>query len=282
MKGRFGIRSLRRKFPSENACLEFLFRRQHGTTCSCGGKYKRIPGRRQYQCGRCRYQIAPTAGTIFEKSKVPLSLWLHTVLVFSNAKCGISAKVIERDLEVTYKCAWRMLTLIRGRLKQHEEALSGDVEVDTGYIGGRARLKRRMHNKATVFGAIQRKGGMRAEVTRDATALAHKNFIWKNVSTKNTRLLTDSANRFSRIAMPYAREAVNHSKNEYVRGDVHVNSIENFWSHVKRSISGTHRRVSKKYLQSYLDGFVFHYNNAGNDKERFFSLLDTVLQHPRG
>lgn len=174
-----------------------------------------------------------------------------------------------------------MLTLIRGRLKQSEETLSGDVEVDTGYIGGYAPLARRMRNKATVFGAIRRKGAMRAEVTKDASALSHKNFVWKNISTKNTRLMTDNANRFSRIAMPYAREAVNHSKNEYARGDVHVNNIENFWSHVKRSISGTHRRVSTKHLQSYLDGFVFHYNNAGSDKERFLALLDTVLQRPR-
>lgn len=94
MKGRFGIRSLRRKFPSDGICLDFLFKRLHGTRCACGGAYKRIPLRKQYQCGRCRFQIAPTAGTIFEKSKIPLSLWFHTMLVFSNAKCGISAKVI--------------------------------------------------------------------------------------------------------------------------------------------------------------------------------------------
>lgn len=281
MVGRFGIRSLRRKFPSETACLEFLLKRRHGMTCSCGGMYKRIPRRKQYQCSRCRFQIAPTAGTIFEKSKVPLSLWFHAMLVFSNAKCGISAKVIERDLEVTYKCAWRMLTLIRGALTQSDDVLSGDVEVDTGYIGGKAPFERKMRNKTPVFAAIQRGGSVRAEVTKDATAQAHKNFVWKNVSTKNTRLLTDKANRFDKIALPYDRHAVDHHRGEYVRGDVHVNNAENFWSHVKNSIRGTHKKVSPKYLQSYLDGFVFHYNNAGTDKERFFALLDTVLRHPR-
>jgi transposase len=172
-----------------------------------------------------------------------------------------------------------MLTLIRASLKQSEEVLQGDIEVDTGYIGGKAKLERRMHNKSTVFAAIQRGGTIRAEVTKDATARAHKNFIWKNVSTKATRLLTDKANRFDRIAVPYRRESVNHHRGEYVRGDVHVNNVENFWSHVKSSIRGTHKKVSPKYLQSYLNGFVFHYNNAGTDRERFFDLLDTVLQH---
>jgi len=281
MAGRFGIRSLRKKFPSEDACLAYLFKRRHGVKCSCGGRYKRIPLRKQYQCGGCRHQIAPTAGTIFEKSKVPLSLWFHCLMVFSNAKSGISAKVIERDLEITYKCAWRMLTLVRGALRQSEETLYGDVEVDTGYIGGKARLERRMHNKSTVFAAKQRKGSMRVEVTKDGSARAHKNFIWKNVSTKQTRLLTDSANHFLKVAAPYKREAVNHNKKEYVRGDAHVNSAENFWSHVKGSIRGTHKKVSKKYLQSYLDSFVFHANNRGSDKERFFALLDTILRHPK-
>jgi len=277
MKARFGIRSLRKSFPSEAACLAYLFKKRHSKKCSCGGQFVRMKGRKKYHCSRCSLQIAPTVETIFEKSKIPLSLWFHTLMVFSNAKSGISAKVIERDLEVTYKCAWRMLSLIRGALTQSEEPLHGDVEVDTGYIGGKAKLERRMHNKSTVFAALQRTGGMRAEVTKDGSARAHKNFIWKNISTTRTRLLTDSANHFLKVTAPYDREVVNHNKKEYVRGDAHVNNAENFWSHVKGSIRGTHKRVSKKYLQSYLDGFVFHANNRGSDKRRFFALLDTVL-----
>ena len=281
MRGRFGIRSLRKRFPSDDACLAYLFKKRHSRRCSCGGIFKRIKNRKKYHCSRCSRQIAPTAGTIFEKSKVPLSLWFHTILVFSDAKCGISARVIERDLEITYKCAWRMLTLIRGALRQNEDILRGNVEVDSGYIGGKARQADWKRNKATVFAAKARAGEFRAEVTADGSAKSHKHFIWKNVSTKNTRLLTDSAKHFVKVATPYRREAVNHSKHEYVRGDVHVNGVENFWSHVKASIRGTHKKVSPKYLQSYLNGFVFHYNNARTDRERFFSLLDTVLQHPR-
>lgn len=284
MKGRFGIRSLRKSFPSESACLAYIFKKRHEKYCECGGRFVPVKTRRKYQCTHCRFQIAPTSGTIFEKSKVPLSLWFHTLMVFSNAKSGISARVIERDLEITYKCAWRMLTLIRGALKQSEETMRGDIEVDTGYFGGKGiagtnneHLSAVMKDKSVVFAAIQRKTATRAEVTANAGARAHKNFVWKNISTKNTRLMTDRSNKFNRIALPYERHAVNHSRGEYVRGDAHVNSVENFWSHVKGSIRGTHKKVSKKYLQSYLDGFVFHANNRGSDRARFFSLLDTVL-----
>lgn len=166
-------------------------------------------------------------------------------------------------------------------LSQSEEVLSGIVELDTGYIGGRSKKKELMRNKSTVFAAIQRGGEMRAEVTKDGSAKSHKNFLWKNVSTKNTRLMTDGALHLDRVALPYKREFVVHRRKEYVRGDVHVNNVENFWSHVKRSMGGTYKTVSAKHLQSYLDGFVFHANNRGSDKARFFALLDTVLQHPR-
>jgi transposase len=280
MKGRFGIRSLRKQFPSERACLEYIFKKRHTKRCACGGKYVRLKERKKYQCTKCRFQIAPTTGTIFHKSTVPLALWFHALMMFSNAKSGLSAKTIQRDLEITYKTAWRMARLIRGMLSQSEAVLSGIVEMDTGYIGGRARKEALMHNKSTVFAAIQRGGAMRAEVTRDGSAKSHKNFLWKNVSTNDTRLMTDGALHLDRVALPYKRESVIHHRKEYVRGDVHVNSVENFWSHVKRSMSGTHKSVSPKHLQSYLDGFVFHANNRGSDRARFFALLDTVLRHP--
>ena len=90
--------------------------------------------------------------------------------------------------------------------------------------------------------------------------------------------MTDESNRYETVAVQYSRQAVNHSKREYARGEVHVNSLENFWSHVKRSVRGTHKVISKKYLQSYLDGFVFHYNNRHNDNQRFLTLLDALLR----
>src|SRR3989344_8276299 len=133
---KYGSISLRKQFPNDDAILEFLFDARHTRKCACGGTYKRVKGRKQFYCSKCLYQIAPTAGTIFHKSDTPLTLWFHAIMVFSNAKSGISAKTMERDLEITYKCAWRMLHLIRRALKQSEDVLKGDVEMDTGFIGG--------------------------------------------------------------------------------------------------------------------------------------------------
>lgn len=274
---KYGVNSLRKQFPNDDAILDFIFKALHTEACSCGGTYSRIPSRKQYQCSKCRFQIAPTAGTIFHKSDTPLTLWFEAILRFSNAKSGYSAKQLQRDLEVTYKTAWRMLKLIREALGQSDDKLSGEVEVDTGYIGGRAKVDRRMRNKATVMAAIARNGETRAVVVPNAGAEAHRAFLELNVEPKGTLLYTDEALSFKNSAKPYARETVNHNR-EYVRGTVHINHVENFWSHVKRSIKGTHKVVSPKYLQTYLDGFVWHANNRDSDSLRFASLLGAVLR----
>lgn len=281
---RYGIRSLEKDFPTEAVCLEFLFDAQHSRECSCGGTYKPVKGRKQYQCSKCRFQIAPTAGTIFHKSDTPLTLWFKAILAFSNAKSGISAKELERDLEVTYKTAWRMLTLIRKALKQSTDKLSGTVETDAAYFGGRFRSgkynknqKQAIAAKSVVIGAVERGGNIKATVVPNLSAKAHADFLAAAVEQVGTRLMTDDTNVLDKVAVGYDRFTVQHKLGEYVNGDSYINTIEGFWSHVKRSIKGTHKVVSKKHLQEYLDGFVFHYNNRHSDKERFSTLLGTVL-----
>lgn len=281
---RYGVRSLEKEFPTEEACLNFIFDAQHSRQCSCGGTYKLIKGRRQFQCSKCRFQIAPTAGTIFHKSDTPLVLWFKAILAFSNAKSGISAKEMERQLEVTYKTAWRILMLIRKALGQKGRKLKGDVETDTAYFGGRfksgrynEKQKEAIAAKAVVMGAIQRGGKARLLVVPDATAKTHGEFLKKNIATEDTRLMTDKSNIFSKSASQYDRHTVNHGKKEYVRGDVYINTVEGFFGHVKKSIAGTHKSVSKKHLQAYLNGFVWLRNNSYSDKARFASLLGSVL-----
>ena len=162
---KYGLSSLRKEFGTDEKCLEFIFKTLHTKQCTCGGTFKRKEGRRQWQCSKCRYQLAPTAGTIFHKSDTPLTLWFHAIMVFSNAKSGISAKTMERDLEVTYKTAWRMLTLIRKALKQSEDVLKGDVEIDVGYFGGKGHagrdnrsLSKVMKEKSVIIAANPRRG----------------------------------------------------------------------------------------------------------------------------
>jgi transposase-like protein len=286
-KDKYTYKDLEEQFPDEDTCLQFIFENLHSKDCSCGGVYTKVKGRKQYQCSKCRYQIAPMAGTIFHKSVTPLTDWFYALFIFSNAKSGISAKELERQLGCTYKCAWRMLKQIRTALEQDNDKLDGDVETDTGYFGGRFRSgkynekqKEAMAAKSVVMGAVSRGGEVRVKVVPDASAHTHATFLNENVS-KEARLMTDGGTIYRNSAKGYNRQSVNHYKKEYVRGDVHVNNMEMFWGHMKRSIKGTHKTISKAYLQSYLDAFAFHYNNRHSDIDRFGVLLGTLLRVSR-
>ncbi|MDE2233687.1 MAG: IS1595 family transposase [Patescibacteria group bacterium] len=176
---KYGLKQLRKDFPTDRACLEFAFDTLHSRECSCGGVYAPVKGRKQFYCSKCRSQIAPLSGTIFHKSDTPLTLWWHALWVFSNAKSGVSAKEMERQLAVTYKTAWRMLSLIRKALKQ-DGKLSGTVEMDTAYFGGRyksgkynEKQKEAMAAKSVVMGAIERGGKARLMIVPDSTAKTH-------------------------------------------------------------------------------------------------------------
>lgn len=285
MARKFGLRTLRSRLPTDAACLKYLFKRLHKSRCDCGGRFKLMKRRPKFQCSRCSRQISPTAGTIFEKSRVPLTLWFHVLMMFSNAKSGLAAKTIQRDLEVTYKCAWRMAHLIRGALGQPDEPLKGEVELDLAYFGGKRsagknqeRMREVFKAKTKVLAAMERKRQARVQVVESGSARNHKNFLWQNVSTKNTQLMTDKALQLDNVARPYERHSVHHRKKEFVRGRVHTQTVDWFWSNTKGALRGTHKHVSSKYLQSYLDGFVFHYNNARSDRQRFEALVDTVLR----
>ena len=256
-------------------CLDFLFDSQHSRKCSCGGTYRLRLEKKQYQCSKCRFAVSPTAGTIFHKSTTPLSDWFIALYLFSQAKTGLTAKELERQLGCTYKTAWRMLTLIRSSLHPKGKKLSGTVETDEAYFGGRNK-RSEGDTKTKVMGAVERKGNMIQRVVPNMKRGITKQFVSQTVK-KGSDLYTDGSKRYSGVTYGYNHKKVNHAKKEYVKGDVHINNMEVFWSNVKRSLKGTHKVISSEYLQSYLDGFVFHCNNRNNDRKRFFSLLGSVL-----
>lgn len=285
---KYGIPSFKRDFPNDQICLEYIFDMLHSRKCSCGGTYSPMKDgltpTKKFQCSKCRYKISPTAGTIFHKSKTPLTLWFHAILIFSNAKSGIAAKQMQRNLEVTYKCAYRVLHHIRKSLKQDDAKLRGDVEIDTGYFGGKGyagknneQLSRVIAKKSVVIVAIERGGRVRAEIVPDSTSNTMTAFIKRNVQSKTTSVLTDSSKTYLKSEKTHDRYSVDHHKGEYVREDIHINTVETFFSHLKTSIKGTHKVISRQHLQSYLDGFVFHYNNRYSDKRRFSSLIQMLL-----
>lgn len=281
---KYGSQQLKKQFPTDEACLKYIFTTMHEDNCSCGGKYCLIKGRPKFQCSKCRFQIAPLVGTIFQDSHIPLTLWFQALVMFSNAKSGLSAKYLERELNVNYKTAWRMLTLIRKALGQDGSKLQGDVEMDEAYFGGKGNGGKYnqnqiqvMKDKTVVIAAIERNGATKAEVAPNTKTKTIGKFLQKHVQPLTTHLLTDGSNHYNKYNLPYNRLSVDHGNKEYVRGDIHVNNVESFWSHVKRSLKGTHKSVSKKYFQTYLDAFVWLRNNRHNDKLRFEVLLGTLV-----
>lgn len=283
-EAKYSLRDLQKDFPDDDTCLDFIFNALHSKECSCGGRYRKLKRRRQYQCSQCRYQIAPTANTIFHKSCTPLTLWFHAIWVFSNAKSGISAAEIERQTGVTQKSAWRIMKQIRKALKQDEVKLTGDIEIDSAYIGGKGRINKKknvtlshiMAKKIYINVAIERDGRMKAEVTPTLSSACMEDFIRRNIEPKGATLFTDCSSVYKRTDKTYDRKSVNHSI-RYAENGVHVNRVERFFSHLKTSVRGTYKSLSKHHFQSYLDAFVFHYNNRDNDRRRFEVLLDTLV-----
>lgn len=182
---------------------------------------------------------------------------------------------LKRNLAVTYKCAWRILARIRSSLLQGTRRLSGIVETDGTSLGGKRTPKTKRY-RPVVQAAIERHGEVRARFVTGTGSQPTSDFIFENVD-RRSRLMTDKSMSYIPVDKVYDTEWVNHARKEYVRGDTHLNTIESFWSHVKRSLTGTYKTVSKKHLQSYLNAFVFHYNNAHNDRKRFEILLALVL-----
>jgi len=198
---KYSLQDLKQDYPTDEACLETIFEAMHTRECTCGGKYTamfetvkdengkdKLRGRRQFQCSKCRFQIAPMVDTIFAKSSTPLPLWFHALFIFSNAKSGISAKEMERQLGVTYKTAWRILMLIRTKLTQNAKKLKGDVEMDEMYFGGRHKagkdnkhISEAMLAKSVVAGAVERKGRIKEEVSPNAGARTLGAFLEKSI-----------------------------------------------------------------------------------------------------
>lgn len=270
------IRSMRythsqfmKDFPDEDTCLDTIFQERYGdvTICPrCGvidTKFYRVTGRKCYACMHCGYQLHPLAETIFHKSSTPLKSWFYAIYLFSVSKNGVAAKELERHLGVTYKTAHRMARQIRSLMSDTNGKISGNVEADETYMGGyRPYVKGQKDNKTPVLGVVERHGEVRAKVVDGANASTAIPFLRSNVEV-NSAIITDDSRIYNRLKREYPHESVNHSAQEYVRGIVHTNTIEGFWGQMKRSIDGTYHSVSPKYLQFYVNEFVFRYNLRG-------------------
>jgi transposase-like protein len=277
------LRELMATFPNEDACKQYLKDRRWpngGIKCPrCGNdKVYDLKGRPwHWQCAKCSktgYRFSVIAGTIFENTNYPLRTWFEVLWSILNAKKGISAKQIERQIGSSYPTAWYLCHRLRAAMKDAEfTQLMGIVEVDETGIEGKDKNRhwdKRKHitglsGKTTVIGAIARKGNVVCQIIEKTDAITLNRFVRKAVSDKVDLVATDEWGGYAHLdALGFPHEAVAHGQGEYVRGKVHTNNIENFWSLLKRGIIGNYHHVSKKYLPLYLAEFQFRHNNRKN------------------
>lgn len=261
---RYTLKDFKTEYPNDQACLLAVLENRYGNTCPrcgvVGVKWHPITGRKGFVCSECDRHIYPLADTIFRKSETSLWNWFYAIYQFSVSKNGVSAKELERTLGVTYKTAWRMCKQIRLLMQQEADKLTGTVEVDETYIGGKAKQNNKYGNKTGVYGVTERGGAAKAVIAHGGiNATTAVPFLKASVEAGST-VMSDESRIYNRVKRDYIHSYVTHSKEEYVRGDVHTNSIEGFWGNMKNAISGTYHCVSPKYLQSYVNEFVFRYN----------------------
>ncbi len=253
----------------------------HGPVCPhCGivNEATELKGRAHragvYQCNACRDQFTITVGTVFERSKVPLNKWLLATYLMSSSKKGISAHQIGRTLGVTYNTAWFMCHRIREAMTETNPApLGGEgkiVEADETVVGGKERNKRLSKRnpknigavgKQVAFTLVERNGRARSFHVANVTGKTLRPIMVRNVD-RQSALMTDDAGQYRPIGKEFAsHEAVNHGAEEYVRGAAHSNTVEGFFSILKRGIIGTFHHVSEAHLKRYLAEFDFRYSN---------------------
>lgn len=271
---KYTIEQFKTDFPDDDACLDFLFKKNYPKITG----YYRIRGRKAY-ANAAGHHISPLSGTMFHKSSTNLWKWFFALYLFSQSKHGVSAAELQRNLGVTYKCAWRICHKIRELMAEPERRLSGTVECDEAYIGGKRRLavQHAFANKTPVFGMVSRKGYVIAQPVPDRKGDTLLPIIKRSVK-RHTRLITDDFSSYGYVETikhrKYRHKTVNHSAKEYVRVEgrtkIHTNTIEGFWSGLKRQINGCHHSVSPQHLSKYVNEVTFRYNHR---HELIFPLL---------
>jgi transposase len=294
----YSLHEFLREFPNDEACLEWLWQERHSSDgenaycpkCETDRRFKRYATKQQRQswtCTGCGHHIHPTAGTIFAKSSRPLTDWFYVMFLVSSSRCGVAAKQVERELGCNYKTAWRMLNKVRNELmsQDDEPPLSGEVEVDETFIGGKPRAsdaKRKaalglhpntqLREKPIVLGAVERQGRIKATVIPSSRGW-HLMPKVEEFVLPGSMIFTDEWYPYRGLAGTYRHRRIRHKQRIYVSGDVHTQTIEGFFGHFKTDVRGTHHAISARWLPSYLNEWVWKWNRRNDDFAMFWQLL---------
>lgn len=275
-------------FPDEKACRTFLENKlwKNGPLCPhCGymDKIYRYKDGKLFKCAACQRQFQVTTNTIFEKSNLPLRKWFLAYYLISTNKKGISSIQLAKALGITQKSAWYLAHKIRYMwLQDSVTKLSKVVECDETYVGGKMKGGKRgrgSENKTPVFGMLQRKGQLIITPVPDTKRRTIEPIIRKTVQ-RGTEVMTDEWWAYKTLYKWYLHGVVNHKRKEYVRGNIHVNSLEGAWSLLKRSLRGIYHRPSKQHLDKYCAEFQFKYNTRKDTEMGRFQKAITQKKQP--
>jgi len=284
-KGDRNLVKLIEQYGSEDKCRAFLedLRWPDGVRCPrCGtDSISRLKERKQFECNEtsCRYQFSVTAGTVFHDSHLPLWKWFLAIYMVGESKKGISAKQLQRTLDVSYKTAWYLAHRIRSAMEEDSPIpLAGIVEIDETWVGSKKSDRPGQgptSNKTMVLGAVERGGDVRLRVEQRRNRETLQGFVRDTVAGEAEAIYTDAYPAYGNMSDHDTRhEIVNHRSEEWVRAQVHTNTVEGVWSLLKRSVVGTYHQMSVKHLPAYLDEIAFRFNNRDNP----YLFRDTLLR----
>jgi transposase-like protein len=269
-------------YDTNRECRTYLeeLRWPKGAICPrCSGKtISRIKARKVFECDGCGYQFSVTAGTLFHDSHLPLPKWFLAIFLMCESKKGMSANQLKRMLKVSYKTAWYLCHRIRAAMTDpNPKPLTGTVGVDEIYIGGGRGVGSDNRERHTmIMAAVSRDGGLiRMTKGKRRTRETPHGFTRANVSPEVANIYTDEAMAHRGIGDENTlHRTVNHHIGEYVRGDVHSQTVERASSLFKRSIVGSFHQISEKHVDRYLDEFEFRFNNRRNP----YQFRDVLLR----
>ncbi len=282
-------------FPTEQTIINYLEKsRWNSNVISPYDPTSKVyfcPSNNQYKCKNTKKFFNVKTGTAFANTKLPLRKWFLVSYLFTSHKKGISSCQLAKDLNITQKSAWHLLDDLRDNIKQSNfinDMLKNLVEIDETFIGGKNKNRhwdkkvpnsqgRSWKDKVPVLGMLERNGKLVAQVVQNTRQETIEPII-KNHIKKGSNVFTDEWHAYKDLHKNFNHKITNHSIKQYVNGKATTNSIEGFWSHLKKGINGTYHWISKKHTQKYIDEFVLRFNTRKyGEQERFDLVLSSIM-----